>query len=104
MIMAKYPTHRVEQIVERIRLGVDRVYCNAEDVYADYCTWGGRLNAYKALHDHAYVATIYSSHQHRLTCTCGVVKYATHNWENVVVVLPGGQTMLETRCITCGYQ
>lgn len=104
LIMAKYPTHSVTQIIERIRLGMDRVYNGTADVYADYCAWGGRLNAYKALHDHGYtVADAYAS-QHKLICECGVIKYAEHDWEDVTITLPTGATVIGEQCATCGYQ
>ncbi len=105
LIMAKYPTLTFEQIIERIRLGVDIVYDGAENVYADYCLWGGRLNAYKALHNHSYTISTYNSTQHKYTCNCGVIKYGYHEWQNVSFPMPNGQIMIKSQCSICGrYQ
>lgn len=104
MILAKYPAHSISQIVDRIRLSVDKAYIDNTYVYDNICKWKGRLNAYKALHDHDYTITNLTSTQHEQTCDCEVVKISQHLWQTETLVLPGGQTLIIEVCSVCGYQ
>ena len=104
MIMAKYPSISVEQIVERIRMGVDKAYENGQNVYAGICKWEGRLNAYKALHDHTFVIGSVTASQHQRICSCGIVLTSQHLFQTETLYLPGGQIQIVEVCSVCGYQ
>lgn len=103
LILTTYPDMPAAQIKDRIMISVDTVYDDDTDVYVDKCISGGRLNAYKALHDHSFTISPYSSVKHMLACSCGVVMYDGHTLEDVVVTLPSGQTMVASQCAICGY-
>ena len=92
------------EIKERIMYGVDYVYSDTINVYGEKCISGGRLNAYKALHDHSHTYEFYNAAYHKYECACGVYQMYLHNMEDVVLALPMGQTMIVTRCFECGYE
>lgn len=52
LIKSKYPNLTSSQIKQRIMLGVIDVKRNGASVFGDLCVSGGRLNAYRAVHDH----------------------------------------------------
>ena len=77
LIMAKYPNLEPHQVADRILDGVD-----ITDAFIGKCDSHGRLNAYKALHDHTYASAhdYYDETYHFSYCECGVAAYFVHNW------------------------
>lgn len=69
-----------EEIKERIMYGVDIVYSNSANVYGEKCISGGRLNAYKALHDHSHTYEFYDTDYHKYECSCGVYQMYLQTW------------------------
>ena len=104
MIKTKYPGISNAQVIERLRLGVDKAYENGQNVYADFCKWEGRLNAYKALHDHNFVISTITVSLHQQLCGCGIVINAQHLFQTETLYLPGGQIQIIEICSVCGYQ
>ena len=77
LIMAKYPNLEPHQVADRILDGVD-----ITDAFIGKCDSHGRLNAYKALHDHTYASAhdYYDETYHFSYCECGVTVFFAHNW------------------------
>ena len=77
LIKAKYPNLSPEQIKNRIMRSVDM--CTA---FYGKCVSGGRLNAYKALHNHSFTVMhdTYNSSYHKSYCACGAYDLLPHNW------------------------
>lgn len=90
LILAKYPTLTPEQIKGRILESVDRI-----SNLSEYCFTGGRLNAYKAVHNHSHAYTQYTGSTHYKDCSCGLSTTEEHIW---VVYGSNGH-----RCSKCGY-
>ena len=87
LLLSKYPDMSTADLKQTILRNVDIVYDGDDNnVYGDYCTSGGRLNAYKALSNRVCVHTytyanqgIYAGH----TCTCSKCGYTcteNHTW------------------------
>ncbi len=95
MILAEYPGTIPEDVISRITLSVDPV-----STLSPYCATGGRLNAYRALHNHSYSYSAYDEVLHTCTCSCGYTKTESHTWSMMsrVVPLPSVRT-----CTKCGY-
>ena len=70
LIKSQYYSYTGAHIKERILIG-------AEDVgpLTGLCSTGGKLNAYRALHDHTYTIRKYNSTYHINACDCGVIGY-----------------------------
>ena len=90
LILAKYPTLSATQIKTRILEGVDYI-----SGLSTYCSTSGRLNAYKAVHNHSYTYTQYTGSTHYKDCSCGLSTTEEHIW---VVYGSNGY-----RCSKCGY-
>lgn len=89
LILAKYPTLSPAQIKARILDSVDPI-----SALSGYCVTGGRLNAYKALHNHSYTYTQSTALKHYGQCACGFSILEVHTW----VSYGSG-----SRCSGCGY-
>lgn len=91
LIMSKYPNLSIAEVKERILSSVD-----VRSGLIGKCATDGRLNAYKAVHDHFYNGTYeYAGlSNHKVYCSCGVFSYAPHTWINT------GDMMI---CSGCGY-
>ena len=92
MILAKEPDLTVAELKHTILNNVDIVYdANGTSVYGDYCTSGGRLNAYKAVTNIAHLQHTYTYSNrglyegHQCTCLeCDYVCVERHTWVAVL--------------------
>ncbi|MBO5323556.1 MAG: S8 family serine peptidase [Oscillospiraceae bacterium] len=77
LIMAEYPNLTVAEVKTRILYSVD-----VSSSFVGKCATDGRLNAYKALHNHTLTVSceyIDTTH-HKGYCVCGAYDYVTHTW------------------------
>lgn len=77
LIMSKYPNLTVAEVKTRILYSVD-----VSSSFVGKCATDGRLNAYKALHNHTLTVSceyIDTTH-HKGYCVCGAYDYVTHTW------------------------
>ncbi|MBO5324219.1 MAG: S8 family serine peptidase [Oscillospiraceae bacterium] len=77
LIMSQYPNLTAAEVRARI--------LNSVDMKSDFvgkCATGGRLNAYKALHDHTFNTSCeYTDSTHHMGyCACGVYGLSEHTW------------------------
>lgn len=91
LIMAEYPNLTIAEIKDRILQSVDM-----KTSFFGKCVTGGRLNAYKALHDHnSYVfCEYYDGTCHKGYCSCGAYEYKSHAWTEISGLVV---------CLDCGY-
>lgn len=91
LIMAKYPSLSIAEVKERILNSVD-----VSSAYIGYCSTNGRLNAYKALHNHSYTHRydVVDTSGHNSFCACGVYTFEDHNFSEI-----GGLWV----CSDCGF-
>ena len=77
LIWSKYPDLNAAEVKERILNGVDM-----KTSFFGKCVTGGRLNAYKALHNHdALLGYDYNDGlTHKVYCSCGAHWYQSHTW------------------------
>ena len=73
LILAKYPLLTTDEIKDRILDNVDPV-----SALSGLCVTGGRLNAYKAVHDHTFTYSQITATTHRRQCTCGINVVESH--------------------------
>lgn len=71
LIKSQYYSYTGAQIKERILIGAESLGSS----FANLCSTGGKLNAYRALHDHTYTIRKHNSTHHVNACDCGVVSY-----------------------------
>ena len=77
LIMAEYPNLTVVEVKDRILNSVD-----VSSSFLGKCATGGRLNAYKALHDHTFnLSCEYSDTTYHMGyCACGTYGSSDHTW------------------------
>ena len=78
LILAKYPLLTTDEVKDRILDTVDPV-----SALSEYCVTGGRLNAYKAIHDHTFTYSQITARTHRRQCSCGIDVVEPHTWASV---------------------
>jgi len=98
LIKSKYPNLNASQIKQRIMLGVIDVRSNGASVFGDLCVSGGRLNAYRAVHDHTCTYTdVDCPTTHLAFCTDPLCCVSFN--ENHTFIISG----VGYECSACGY-
>ena len=78
LIKSAYYSLSGGQIKERILLGAQPV-----SSLNGLCVTGGKLNAYRALHDHSYTTRQYNSSYHLIACDCGISRQEAHTYRQL---------------------
>ena len=98
LVLSNNPNYTPGQIKQKIMSGVDRV-----SALTELCTSGGRLNAYKALHNHSYSYTSNNATTHTCVCSCGYTQVESHNWSTVSTIDSLTYVLIRV-CTKCGYR
>lgn len=102
LLLSKYPYLTAEELKLSILRNAESVYnVNGSDVFYNYCTSGGRLNAYDTLmnrvHTHTYShVSVGVTEGHDCVCTvCGYSIRESHRWSTSGFI---------HRCVLCGLE
>lgn len=103
LILSANRTYAPEQIKDRIMNSVDIVTDSyGNNIYGNLCVSGGRLNAYKAVHSHAYTYTSLNATKHTCNCSCGYSHTENHSWTTISTNDASTNATIRT-CGKCGY-
>ena len=97
MILAENPNFSTFQLKNKLLEGVDSV-AN----FSGLCVTGGRLNAFKAVHSHAFSYTSLNATKHTCTCSCGYSRTENHSWTTISTNDASTNATIRT-CGKCGY-